>query len=603
MPDKDQSSQPDKNERRASDPWGVKKIIAPQSANEQPQSAVHNESPVEEESGPEISVVDPSVEPEVPAGGIAVHMLEDLPEPMGEPIMRLPRIRVVDEESEPSPKPEAEAEVDPLQLDSESLKTPEEETLQPVPRVEPEDVEEVVEDVDDEPPTQLLETSQPVIFKPDEGEPDIEQVTGHFVVTEMGEIVPEHATQESEGVPEEEAPTTVNTIPNESFQPTGKHPKADGDATRGSGFKLTDYWLSLVLTAIIVATGATILILQRYADVLTGSAGEADVKTSIGQINDAPPEAPLPQVTRADTDDNSAQLLPGYQQGQVVFASNRAGDFNLYLLDMRSQAVEQIVGEPDSDERSPVWSPDGTQILFVSNQTGSNNIFLTDQFGDNVIQITDSDASDLSPSWSPDGSRIVFSRETVNGSVLHTITTDCFTGEEGACEAAATPIELEGFNRFPAFTIDGQLIYTTAQFVGRPSRIVRLDPVTDGAVVLTGTGTTDFYAVVSPNGEQIAFVSFAEGDLGDNDIWLMNASGEEAVRLTSNPANDVEPVFSPDGQWLMFASDRGSDNNFEVYALDLACVSELIDDEDACEETVVVVVENLTDDLNPTWTD
>ena len=45
------------------------------------------------------------------------------------------------------------------------------------------------------------------------------------------------------------------------------------------------------------------------------------------------------------------------------------------------------------------------------------------------------------------------------------------------------------------------------------------------------------------------------------DLWSMPLSGGEARRLTSGPAWDVQPQFSPDGTELLFTSDRGGNEN------------------------------------------
>ncbi|MGM9758613.1 MAG: S41 family peptidase [Parabacteroides sp.] len=64
------------------------------------------------------------------------------------------------------------------------------------------------------------------------------------------------------------------------------------------------------------------------------------------------------------------------------------------------------------------------------------------------------------------------------------------------------------------------------------------------------------YPALSPDGSRIAF-SFK------GDIYTVPASGGKAVQLTSHPAHDTQPVWSPDGQWIAFASDRNG--NFDVF--------------------------------------
>ncbi len=63
---------------------------------------------------------------------------------------------------------------------------------------------------------------------------------------------------------------------------------------------------------------------------------------------------------------------------------------------------------------------------------------------------------------------------------------------------------------------------------------------------------------VSPDGKLVAF-----SYLGD--VWVAEAVGGTARQVTTNPAHDLGPVFSPDGRWIAFSSNRhGSYNVFIV---------------------------------------
>ena len=63
---------------------------------------------------------------------------------------------------------------------------------------------------------------------------------------------------------------------------------------------------------------------------------------------------------------------------------------------------------------------------------------------------------------------------------------------------------------------------------------------------------------ISPDGKLVAF-----SYLGD--VWVVQAIGGTARQVTTNPAHDLGPVFSPDGRWIAFSSNRhGSYNVFVV---------------------------------------
>ncbi|HEY3210808.1 MAG TPA: hypothetical protein VGL18_13655 [Actinomycetota bacterium] len=53
---------------------------------------------------------------------------------------------------------------------------------------------------------------------------------------------------------------------------------------------------------------------------------------------------------------------------------------------------------------------------------------------------------------------------------------------------------------------------------------------------------------------------------GTDDIWVVNADGSGLQRLTTNPANDFDPAWSPDGSKIAFRSER--DGNNEVYVME-----------------------------------
>ena len=67
------------------------------------------------------------------------------------------------------------------------------------------------------------------------------------------------------------------------------------------------------------------------------------------------------------------------------------------------------------------------------------------------------------------------------------------------------------------------------------------------------------YSAISPDGSKIAF-NFK------GDIYIVPSAGGKAYALTNNPAYDVKPVWSPNGDKIAFASDRNG--SFDVYIVD-----------------------------------
>ena len=61
--------------------------------------------------------------------------------------------------------------------------------------------------------------------------------------------------------------------------------------------------------------------------------------------------------------------------------------------------------------------------------------------------------------------------------------------------------------------------------------------------------------------QHIAFVYGA-------DLWITDRTGGEARRITSTPAVESDPHFSPDGRWIAFTSDRTGSNSVYIVSID-----------------------------------
>jgi len=84
----------------------------------------------------------------------------------------------------------------------------------------------------------------------------------------------------------------------------------------------------------------------------------------------------------------------------------------VYRLDIESRELVNLTQDASSDT-DPEWSPDGSQIVFVSNRDFPGGLFggdicVMDADGGNVLKLTQSDGSCQAPSWSPDGRTIAY---------------------------------------------------------------------------------------------------------------------------------------------------------------------------------------------------
>lgn len=82
----------------------------------------------------------------------------------------------------------------------------------------------------------------------------------------------------------------------------------------------------------------------------------------------------------------------------------------------------------------------------------------------------------------------------------------------------------------------------------------------------------------SPDGKYIVFSSIGNGN---SDIYIMNADGSNAKRLTQTSGSETESSFSPDGKKIAFASTGAGKTNIYTMNIDGSQVTQITQENDA----------------------
>ena len=84
----------------------------------------------------------------------------------------------------------------------------------------------------------------------------------------------------------------------------------------------------------------------------------------------------------------------------------RGGNCGLYIMDENGANPTRLT--TDASDNTPAWSPDGSQVAFMSSQDGNWEIYVVDLANPEPRRLTTNPANDGLPAWSPDGQRIAF---------------------------------------------------------------------------------------------------------------------------------------------------------------------------------------------------
>ncbi len=140
--------------------------------------------------------------------------------------------------------------------------------------------------------------------------------------------------------------------------------------------------------------------------------------------------------------------------------------------------------EKGSDNRAPVWSPDGGAVAFASNREGPQTIFRRSADGrDEAVGMTGGGDAQNPVSWSPVGRVLAFYRVVENGN------RDIWTLDPGA-EAVAR-LSTDANERSPALSPDARMLAYVSDETGRDAVHVRPYPRTDAGAVATFEGAVE----------------------------------------------------------------------------------------------------------------
>ncbi len=214
----------------------------------------------------------------------------------------------------------------------------------------------------------------------------------------------------------------------------------------------------------------------------------------------------------------------------------------------------------------PTLSPDGQTLAFQSTRNGRWALYTARADGAETTLLLDSGDDPVTPSWSPDGKMIAFAA-TVDGQ------SDIFVLNSDGTERRRLSDD-PGDDSHPHWSADGRIFFNSPRRT--PDRNADWSDQHHEIYSMKKDGTdirqhSECKAVCtfpspSPDGKHLAFrrtlseagKNWGQSDVASNsEVFVKDLASGRERNLSADPAFDGWPVWTPDSEWIVFASNRG----------------------------------------------
>jgi len=261
--------------------------------------------------------------------------------------------------------------------------------------------------------------------------------------------------------------------------------------------KQPTFWVAAAV--VIVLIGAVALLLSQTREVAP-----------------AAPVAPIPHSSSSTMSTEGVDISQLVDVNDWIAYQGPGPDGTAFVFLVHPGGTERHkIGEEVGASGLPDWSPDGTSVIFTTRGGVTEPLYsydLATETSSEVFACEDPCVADDEPSYSADGSQIVFTRYF--GPIVNDLPSDC------------------------------------GLWIGN----VDTKQVTQ---ITSNPGCDKEYAPrLSPDGTTIAYHRYDENGFGKRTaVFLIDVAGGDETQLTDWSISAAEPVWSPDGEWLVVSFD------------------------------------------------
>jgi TolB protein len=280
-------------------------------------------------------------------------------------------------------------------------------------------------------------------------------------------------------------------------------------------------------------------------------------------------------------DDSYPGLSPDGRE--LMFSSNRSGRRAIWTAHADGSNARLLFDGGNLGERpvTAVWSPDGMSILFAMTPAGitvpnESEIYVMNAHGRNIRRLTHSPGDDSHPHWSADGKRIFFNSARATPDLKAEWSKQWLDIYSMAADGSDVRrhTECKEICTYPVPSPDGHFV-AHRRVTPTPGLTWELDPgprnsevfvtALDGSasVNVSNSNAYDGWPMWSPNGHWLVFSSNRDKRASVGQIYAVHPDGSDLRAVTSGTISHVQPSFSADGQHL-FVFENIETAEFEI---------------------------------------
>jgi Tol biopolymer transport system component len=254
------------------------------------------------------------------------------------------------------------------------------------------------------------------------------------------------------------------------------------------------------------------------------------------------------------------------RQDRIVFVAERNGAWDLWWARGDGSGSSRLTSTP-LDERAPALSPDRAKVAY---STSDGGLWVLNTSGRETERLPlEKSARHSNPSWSPDSRQMVFTTYTLSDK-----------GEDATLwlydveqRAPRQLILQDGAQDFAKIHPDGgRIVYSSSQSVTTfgfgfvvIQQLWTMSLVTGRVEELVLARGKDTEPAWSPDGQSLVFVSDRGGT---TQLWRVGADGGGLKKITEGPPSASHPAWSPDGAEIVFVASSDSGSSLAIVGAD-----------------------------------